>query len=200
MEIKKDRLAQWFDFVRYQNHRSKLFSDCFFQSQLDSKEAVVNLVKDMSPSETETMYVFGGWYGILSQLLLDNVYMCDKIYTIDKDPYCESVVNFFEEPKIVAITDLVERFEYIEKPSLVINTITEHLTQDLYDQWWQKVPVGTKFIIQGNDFNEIDEHVRCPESLDEFISQCRLEDHMIEHKQTIDCGGYFNRWFVSGTR
>jgi len=200
MQVKKERLIKWFDFVRYQNHQSKLFSDCFFASQLDSKEWVVNTAMNLPTSATENIYIVGGWYGVLAQLLHDNLFMNDRIYTIDKDPYCESIVNFFDDPQIVPITDLAERFEYFEPPSLVINTITEHLTQDLYDAWWENVPEGTHFILQGNDFDQVDEHVRCPQTMSEFQSQSRVEDAMLIDSEVIECDGYFKRWMLAGVK
>jgi hypothetical protein len=74
-------------------------------------------------------------------------------------------------------------FEYTTMPDLVINTSTEHVSQETYDTWWNKIPSGTIYLIQGNNFFESHEHIRCSNTLEEFLKMNHLDD-----AETIECG------------
>jgi hypothetical protein len=74
-------------------------------------------------------------------------------------------------------------FEYTTIPDLVINTSTEHVSQKTYDTWWNKIPSGTIYLIQGNNFFESHEHIRCSNTIEEFLKMNHLDD-----AETIECG------------
>ena len=85
----------------------------------------------------------------------------------------------------------MEDFIYETRVDLVINTVTEHLTQEIYDKWYDNIPNRTYFIIQGNDdFNEPD-HVRATKSLEEFNKINRVEN--ILHTDSIVYEGPWNK-------
>ena len=78
-------------------------------------------------------------------------------------------------------------FKYPTKPNYVINTSTEHVTQETYDIWWNNIPSGTKYLIQSNNFFALEEHIRCSDTMDEFLDINHLQDNN-EWVKEIDCG------------
>jgi hypothetical protein len=51
---------------------------------------------------------------------------------------------------------------------VVINTSTEHITQEQYNKWYSQIPKDTVVVAQGNDFFECSEHLRCSSDLLDF--------------------------------
>ena len=161
-------VSSWFNFIR-ENPEEKRFLECFWDTQLTSKAKVLSEYPDYSGP----CYVFGGWYGILPQMLLDNLRL-DKVYSIDIDPECERVGNiYFRRDRLEYVTGDMKDFEYSERPAVVINTSTEHVDQETFDIWYDKIPEDTFVIMQGNDL-VIPEHVRPFSNLDDFIQRNRL--------------------------
>jgi hypothetical protein len=79
-------------------------------------------------------------------------------------------------------------------PDLVINTSSEHITQEVYDAWWNSIPRGTKYIVQGNNL-ENHEHVRSASNLEEFLQINRFNEP--EYAGMLKCG-HFYRYMAVG--
>jgi hypothetical protein len=145
-----------------------------WSGQLESKAWLVNCLLDVELINSN-IYIFGGWTGILANMLLQDsrVY---KVRSIDIDPWCECVadnVNKIHEMngwRFKAVTADMSTYEYQSDivPDVVINTSTEHVTQEQYDSWYDNIPEGTIVIAQGNDYFTCDEHIRCAHDLSEF--------------------------------
>ena len=174
-------LSNWMKFIRFHPDRAERFMDCFWESQLDSKMRVVETAQTR---RYNSIYVFGGWYGILPRIMLD-LDMANYVYSIDKDPDCEWVINDLDKDRdrpVIAITECASHFEYSEHENsetmLVINTSTEHMNQFTYNKWWNQIPTGADYIIQGNNYYDLDEHIRCADDIHHFrrINNCELCD------------------------
>lgn len=198
MKINPDRLVRWFDYVRYQNHKSQRFSECFFDSQVKSKNWLVDNMP-LPDSINGPIFVFGGWYGVLAAFIRDNSPAQTLVYTIDVDVECEDIVRLTCEDQIIPITADMAKYNYHTAPGLVINTSTEHVTQEAYEEWWSKVPKGTPFILQGNNFFKSDEHIRCSVNLDQFLNQCNLGNSTLLYGGSLDCGD-LERYMIRGIK
>ena len=149
--------------------------DAFWSGQLDSKvwlaEMLNQYYKHQLPAD---IYIFGGWVGVLASILFQSSeFYVNKIYNIDIDPWCESVAKTVNEHnhrinRFQALTLDMAKYEYRTKPDIVINTSTEHISQETYDTWYNNIPTGTTVVIQGNDFFSCNEHIRCSNNLKEF--------------------------------
>ena len=64
--------------------------------------------------------------------------------------------------------------EYTTDADIAINTSCEHLTQEQYDKWLSLIKPGTKIVLQSNNYFDLDEHVRCANSIEEFIQQSKI--------------------------
>lgn len=185
-------LSSWMFFLRSNPEYVDRFVDCFWPSQILSKEAAIELLTDLEFADSP-VYIFGGWYGVFAQMLYHKY--PNKYYSIDIDPKCELVIEgiqevckhiiHIEEPNIIPVTADMSKYEYPEDPYLVINTSTEHLTQQEYNKWWNNIPSHTKYFIQGNNFFESDEHIRCTDSLEEFL---RINNAVNSKNKQIECG------------
>jgi hypothetical protein len=100
----------------------------------------------------------------------------------------------------------MENFTYETRVDLVINTVTEHLTQEIYDKWYDNIPKGTYFVIQGNNDYKEPDHVRAVQTLDEFNRINKVEN--ILHTDSIQYEGpwdiidnkptYYERYMTIG--
>lgn len=163
MKIEHETVARWFNYVREKSDR--WFTESFWDTQLKSKKEIIDNIPQHFHGN---YYIFGGWYGVLAHLIDDNV-PADEIYTVDIDPKCKEVGDrYFIRPNVTYVTHDMKDYEYPKKPDVVINTSTEHVHQHSYAFWWEKIPTGTFYIVQGNDL-DIPDHVRSFTSLDYFI-------------------------------
>ena len=181
--ITTDNLIHWANALRQLPHVERTrFLDSMWSGQLESKAWLVNQLSSILPLPSN-IYIFGGWTGILANMLLqdDRVY---KIRSIDIDPWCESVadnVNKIHEMngwRFKAVTADMSTYQYQSDivPDIVINTSTEHVTQEQYDSWYDNIPEGTIVVAQGNDYFDCDEHIRCAHNLPEFELMNRVSN------------------------
>jgi len=198
--IETKRIIQWMNSIRDSREeiRFRLLEN-FWDSQIRSKSWLINTTKKLFPELSGNVYVMGGWYGILAQLIVDN--FPTKVFTIDKDPFCAlqgvSLCNYDE--KINFITTNMENFTNYINPQLIINTSTEHIEQNIYDQWIHNVPDGTPVILQGNNYFECYDHIRCYRNLDSFNENNSLGEILWSGK--LECmkeSGIYHRFMTIG--
>lgn len=160
--------------------------DALWLGQLASKGWLVNNLSDfVDPNIPMNIYIFGGWIGILGSMLLQSEKITiSKIRSIDIDPWCESIADTvnkkfeMDDWRFKAITADMSLYQFQSdiKPDIVINTSTEHVSQEVYDQWYDNIPNGTLVVAQGNNFFNCNEHIRCSKTLNEFKIQNRSID------------------------
>jgi hypothetical protein len=148
--------------------------DAFWDNQLDSKAWLVN---NLNPYilENSTIYIFGGWIGVLTNMLFVTYSeKINSIYSIDIDNDCKHIAeklnNLYIE-KFSAITNDMAKFDYDKYPDIIINTSSEHVNQTTYDEWFDKIPPGSLICVQGNNYFSCQEHIRCSANLIEFKRQ-----------------------------
>jgi len=159
---REDVVAHWVEGILQHPH----MIECFWPSQIKSKIWLAEWQRKYLPSAQRAI-IFGCWYGVLADIL-----DIDQIECQDKEIGYLDWVNL----RYKTHTGCLSKFEYYraffgqknKRPDVVINTITEHLTQEIYDEWYAKIPEKTYYIIQGNDDSSLDDHVRTFKDLDEF--------------------------------
>lgn len=185
MKIDFDLVADWM----YEIRENPRFLDCFWPSQVMSKQWLIKILEEESfwLGHMGDVVIFGGWYGVLAQML--NQKFSGNYITVDNDPSCEEVFNKINKnSNIVFKNSCMSEYDYKDSIflDLVINTSSEHVDQETYNKWWNNIPRGTKYIIQGNNFFDLEEHVRCTETLDDFIKINFLDNAY--YKGTLHCG------------
>lgn len=173
--ISSDALARWMEFVLTTPGRllQGRVLESFWASQLRSKAWLIHHMRDNMPSPTfGTVYVFGGWYGI-GAALIKQAFPMLKVVSVDIDPDC-AVHGVKLNPEIEFVTaDMATFTDYTSFTRAVVNTSTEHVTQDVFDAWYRNIPTisqryPVQVYLQGNNYDKIEEHVRCANDLAHF--------------------------------
>jgi len=200
--IPHERVIQWMNVVREEIHSPEQFRvlENFWASQLNSKMWLIEHINEqclLFPGSH--IYIFGGWYGILAQLLIQAIPSV-KVTSIDIDPKCAIFGERLKLPDddIEFITADMQHFtEYSPNTRLIINTSTEHVSQETFDSWLFNVPQDINVVLQGNNFFDCDEHVRCTNTLPDFIQLNKL--HTIKFTGELDCI-QFTRFMMIGRK
>lgn len=196
IDISSEKIISWMNVIR--EHKGKQQSrilENFWESQLKSKAWAINCLKENKIDGPGDAYIFGGWYGILASLVKDKFFF-NEVYSIDIDPECKIIGPKFDD-KINFITRDMRSFHFDTKRkiSLIVNTSTEHVSQTTFDVWLQHMPPHTPILLQGNNFFECGEHVRCSTTIDQFKKQNPLDVVLFEGE--LNCGN-FTRFMTLG--
>jgi len=196
------------DFVK-KGKNLKILSDAFSRSQMRSKIWLVDELSKINKN-FDNIVLLAGWYGQLidlfgNQSINEITFAKFRNIELDKDCCLESDYNFnlrrLEGHKVKAINaDInnltlhengyeweIENFKteekYLEKflPDLIINTSSEHMTTEWFNQIrfkkWTKKPL---VVIQNNNFFGIPEHVNCVHSVDHMKKVFPMERILFE--------------------
>jgi hypothetical protein len=176
--------------------------DAFSSGQVSSKIWLCEQLEKLGWTSNLT-HIYGGWYGITAFLLLSRgKFSVDNIRSLDIDPTCETIADMINENfvwqdwKFKAFTQDCNNFEG-PFGDLVINTSTEHFTSN---DWYNKLPKGTRVVLQGNNMNH-DDHTSIINSLSEFVSQYDLSN--TEYTGELDFvypDWGFTRYMLIGTK
>lgn len=188
MNISLDVVEDWMTYLRQHPENRDRFLECFWPSQLKSKVWLIQKLHHLFPAP-RVMYVFGGWYGVFAQLLAEE-FPSAHIVSVDIDPTCAEVGEYLcrHRPNIVFETQDMGKYGQPLPGGVVINTSTEHVSQETYNSWWNKILPGTPFYLQGNNL-DIPEHIRYAASLDHFRIQNLVDyPHIATDALYIDGG------------
>ena len=137
LKFDENQLLDWTQGIR----ENPDMLNAFWPSQVRSKLWLADWVVSYLPSATKIV-IFGAWYGVLADILQLRLkspqILCNDI---DKDAIlwcCRKYPTHLGK---------MESFTYETRVDLVINTVTEHLTQEIYDKWYDNIPKGTYFVI-----------------------------------------------------
>jgi hypothetical protein len=167
--------------------------DCISSGQLSSKEWLVNELSSVDVN-LGTVFLCAGWYATLATMLFESNIEFDKIRSFDIDSDCYKIADTINRPWVIdgwqfkASTLDIHDIDYpttyttyrangtgvelTEMPDTIINTSCEHIIN--FDKWYNKIPQGTIIVLQSNNYFELDEHVNCFESLDDFANSTPL--------------------------
>ncbi|MEK1865782.1 MAG: class I SAM-dependent methyltransferase [Ensifer adhaerens] len=121
--------------------------------------------------------ILGGWYGILGAMLLeDQRFDVAAVDSFDIDPDVEAVARTLNAAfldKFHAVTADMYAIDYAALAAdVVINTSCEHIA-DL-KAWLDRIPAGTRVLLQSNDYFSEPTHINCVASVEEFAKQAAL--------------------------
>ncbi len=178
-------VLKWLEYIRNNPDNAYRFLENFWDSQIKSKQWLLDHI-DRGDS---TICIFGGWYGILAQFIANkNPY--GYIFNTDADPSCKKVFDQINAGQNIyhQTWNMQDGIPNSLSPDLVINTSTEHVTQEVYDAWWDSIPDGTKYIVQGNNLKH-PEHVRLADNLEEFLKLNRIDSP--DYAGMLHCGTFY---------
>lgn len=182
IKLDSDHIIKWFNMIRDLPEPERTRGlDAFWDGQVHSKIWLSEVLNKYHNSRIpNNIYIFGGWLGVLANILFQNSkFYIDTIYNIDLDPWCKPNSEKLNETyhnmqRYQAETADMKDYVYNDTTDIIINTSTEHVTQETYDIWYDNIPSGSLVVLQGNDFFSCDEHVRCSKDLEEFMTMNRV--------------------------
>jgi hypothetical protein len=185
-------------FKNFYINETKIDDDCFSRGQLESK---IWLTKELKKTINDlgTVFLCAGWYATLSTMLFEKGFRIEKLRSFDLDPSCVPIAKIFNKPwlkddwKFQASTaDILDidydthtftvnradgtECELTDIPNTIINTSCEHIKD--FSKWFSKIPQGKLVVLQSNNYFEIEEHVNCVNSIDEFVSSAPMRHVM----------------------
>jgi hypothetical protein len=180
-------------------------ADCFSWGQLKSKQWLINNL----PNNLGTVFICGGWYGTLAAMMFNQIpEKFEKIRSFDIDSFCAPIADSVNKSNVrtdwkfkastLDIHDISYPCLYItlrydkssveltDDPDTIINTSCEHI--DNFSKWYNKIPSGRLAVLQSNNYFDLEEHINCAESLEEFSIQTPMTTVLYEGE--LDLGKY----------
>lgn len=174
--------------------------DSVSPNQYRSKEVLIKHVENLQlVDQNSEIVIFGGWYGTI---LIPAFKYVDRITLIDKD---KDVINisknrlFDHYKNIDFITDDIfnEFRNQYKTANLFINTSCEHMKSmkewgpaPEYKNPWSERIKGAYFAYQSNNMYDIEGHINCVSSIEEFKYQLpenakvMVEDKIMDERGT----------------
>ena len=182
MKISINDIVYWMDTIRDADDHKRVL-ESFWHGQLDSKVWLCESLASVNHAEASKIVIFGGWYGILASMLFNSELGVRHIRSIDIDPACKDIAlgmnkAYEMDGSFDAVTEDMCNYVYTEDPHIVINTSCEHLTQEQYNTWLEKVPDDTWIVVQSNNFSSHPEHINCSESLEDFKWKAQISKEL----------------------
>jgi len=188
-------------------NETEIWDDCFSRGQLQSKLWLVEELKKQKV-DLGTVYLCAGWYATLATMLFESGMKVDKIRSFDIDPTCVDIAETFNKPWFVdswrfkSVTKDIMHITYdehwweswsnannrmskpiLDKPDTIINTSCEHIQN--FSDWYAKIPDGKLVVLQNNDYFDIDDHVNCVNSLQEFEAMTTMRKVLYNGKRDL---------------
>jgi spermidine synthase len=193
LTIDTNDLIYWFNAIRNlpDDQRTRAL-DATWAGQLQSKAWLVNTLKQYM-DKPSNVYIFGGWIGILASMMFQHLPV-NKIRSIDLDPWCENIADTINKPyemdkwRFKAITEDMSSYDYDWGiiSDVVVNTSSEHVNQSTYDKWFNMICPGSLVVVQGNNFFDCSEHIRCSQSLNDFENMNNVYDPLFTGQYHTD--------------
>lgn len=181
-----------------------LNGDAFSSGQISSKLWMCKELEKIIGGDPRIIWVFGGWYGLSSLILLSrDILPIKHIRSFDVDPTCEPIADtllenwVWQKWKFKSFTIDCNFLQYDERPNIVINTSTEHFDSQL---WFENIPSNTTVVLQSNNMKH-DDHITCFETLDEFVKFYPV--NMLLYKGQLDFSypdWKFSRYMLIGKK
>ena len=172
MKVDIQDVLFWMDAIRNSEDSYRTL-ESFWKGQVNSKIWLIENLADYIKTNNPRIVIHGGWNGVLASLMFNHPKFVDAhITSIDIDPGCEETAYTINKRyeisgQFKAVTADMCGYEY--DADIVINTSVEHITTAQYKKWFKNVPDDALIVTQSNDYFELDEHINCHRSLEEFV-------------------------------
>ena len=182
MKIEIKDVLFWMDAIRNSDDRYRTL-ESFWKGQINSKVWLIEHLERHYQNRPYNILLCGGWNGVLATLLFNSMMDITRIVSMDIDAKCEEIaynmnIDYEMQGRFKAITSDMLAYEDYDKHNLIINTVCEHMTQEQYNEWIDKLPSNKRIVIQSNDYFSHKEHVNCKQTLEEFQKDCRIKVDM----------------------
>jgi hypothetical protein len=180
------------DDEKYDLFRLKDILDSFSKGQHQSKLWAVEELNKIIDDSYNECFVIGSWYGLFSHLFAESGFK-NKIVNIEIDDFCNKIARKLKihDNIIYKTADGLEDFKnwnYHDK--ILVCTACEHIDEEeLFFVLKQKNP-SMLMCLQSNNYYEINSHINCHNTLEDFIKSLPLENILYagekRHKDEYD--------------
>jgi hypothetical protein len=180
-------------------------ADAFSSGQVSSKLWLCHELENLNIQIPQIVWVYGGWHGIASLLLLARgKFPIKHIRSFDINPECETIADsllenwVWQQWQFKAVTADCNAIEFnSEIPNLIINCSTEHFTSM---KWFDDIPSDTLVALQSNNMIHDDHHC-CFDTCDAFADHYKLKNIAFKDQIDFDYPGWqFSRFMIIGTK
>ena len=179
MKVDIQDVLFWMDAIRNSEDRYRTL-ESFWKGQVNSKVWLAEQLPGFVPVKPLNIVIYGGWNGVLASILFNSKISIQSITSVDIDPLCESTAytinkRYEMQGKFSAIT--ADMCDFKTDADVVIITSCEHITQEQYDQWLSNQPDDATFVLQSNNYFDLDEHIRCSIDLTDFTKMSKIKPY-----------------------
>jgi len=177
MRIELEDIMFWMDAIRNSEDKYRTL-ESFWKGQLRSKRWLVEQLEESALPTKNKIVIHGGWNGVLASLIFNSKVNVSHITSVDVDPECQqiaSTINKRQEMSGAFTAVTADMCDYKYEADIVINTSCEHITQEQYEKWLNNVPDNATIILQSNNYDELDEHIRCAKGINHFTTQSQIK-------------------------
>jgi hypothetical protein len=169
----------WMDAIRNSEDRYRTL-ESFWKGQVNSKVWLAEQLLGFVPVKPLNIVIYGGWNGVLASILFNSKISIQRITSVDIDPLCENIAytinkRYEMQGKFSAIT--ADMCDFKTDADVVINTSCEHITQEQYERWLSNQPDDAVFVLQSNNYFDLDEHIRCSIDLTDFTKMSKIKPY-----------------------
>lgn len=153
--------------------------------QIECKLHLVENLVPFLPDQVIKIIVAGGWYGLLPHLL-SQIPFVYKIKNVDEDKRTLSICKkIFPEMNVqhANIFDMDYRGYHI-----FASTSVEHFSPEQFKKAVREKESHQIWALQSNNWEELDAHINCSESLEDFVDTCGFREVLFS--STKDMGVY----------
>jgi hypothetical protein len=180
MKVDIQDVLFWMDAIRNSDDQYRTL-ESFWKGQVNSKVWLAKELYSIIPkTKLNDIVIYGGWNGVLASILFNSRLSLNSITSVDIDPVCKDIActvnrRYEIERKFNAVT--ADMCKYTQPADVVINTSCEHVTQEQYEQWLSNQPDDALFVVQSNNYFELEEHVRCATDIDDFMHMSKIKPY-----------------------
>jgi len=199
MKIDIQDIKFWMDAIRNSDNRDRTL-ESFWGGQLQSKTWLIEKLQSVTTSITNAnVVIHGGWNGVLASLLFNSDLGIKHITSVDIDPNVKETALTINkrqemEGRFSAVT--ADMCDHTYNADIVINTSCEHISKKQYINWYNNIPRGCTVVIQSNNYYELDEHINCFDTLEDFVNECKLQ---VSKTYELELPKY-KRFMIIGTK
>jgi len=188
----------WMDAIRNSDNKYRTL-ESFWKGQVNSKVWLADALRINYADDDARIVIYGGWNGVLASILFNSSLSIEHITSVDIDEDCQETAytvnkNYEIAGRFDAVT--ADMCEYTEPADIVINTSCEHITQEQYEQWLDIQPDDALFVVQSNNYFELDEHIRCSVDINDFTHMSKIKPYL---RDTLSLPKY-DRYMIIGRK
>jgi hypothetical protein len=137
--------------------------------------------------------IAAGWYGSLADKL--KAHIDNGVLSFDKDSQCKAIGQKLYKGVTFATAE-IEYFNF-RTYDIVICTSCEHLEQKVINDMLERIKKGALVILQSNNYTQIEGHINCHNSVDEFEQTLKFDKILYKGSLKLD---KYDRYMVVGIK